>query len=62
MKDLIERKLAEGKAQLDSAKIRYAAARSVMVVDSPEMKIESDNIKFWDGYLTALEQLKEEGE
>lgn len=55
MKDHVELKLEEGKAQLDSAKIRLAAARELE--SEPDIQIEAKNVAFWDGFLTAYEDV-----
>jgi hypothetical protein len=58
MKDFINLKLEEGKAQLDSAKVRYAAARKHN--DEETAKYAAREIAYWDGWLSAMEAAKEE--
>lgn len=58
MNELIERRMQEGLAQLNQIKILLSWARKIE--DPYRIRIESDSIKFWEGYLTALETLKED--
>lgn len=55
---VIEKRMERAKAELDLTKERLSHAREMKI--DYKIKIESDNIRFWDGYLTALEELEEE--
>lgn len=58
MKNKIEVRMERAKSELDVAKSKLSHAREMKV--DYAIRIAQDDIKFWDGYLTALEELDEE--